>query len=57
MEPISIILDALAIGLKETAPEIVREAYNNLKYLIRMKLVDKPDTQMVLAKYESNSQA
>lgn len=56
MEPIAMILTALASGTaaaaKETVSEAVKDAYHGLKALIQRKFADKPDAELVLTKYE-----
>jgi hypothetical protein len=57
MEPISIILSALASGavasLKDTAAQAIKDGYNSLKQPLQRRLGGKPDAEMALAKYET----
>jgi hypothetical protein len=56
MEPISLILGALAAGAvagaQATASEAVKDSYQGLRTLIQRKLADKPSAEIVLAKHE-----
>jgi hypothetical protein len=55
VEPITVILTALASGAaavaKETAGEALKDAYRGLKALIQRKFADKPEAALVLAKH------
>jgi hypothetical protein len=55
MDPITVIVTALATGAaaaaKETASEVIKDAYHGLKALIQRKFADKPEAELVLAKH------
>ena len=56
MDPVSLIVAALAAGaatgLKDTASQAVKDAYNGLKALLKRKVADEPLAQEVIDKYE-----
>lgn len=52
MDPITIILEALAVGVKATIGDAVKDTYNGLKTLIQRKFSDKAEANMALNKYE-----
>jgi carbonic anhydrase len=56
MDPVTLILSALASGAvvaaKDTANQVVKDAYQGLKALIQRKFAGKPDAESALAKYE-----
>jgi hypothetical protein len=56
MDPITLIVTALAagaaLGVKDTASAMVRDAYAGLKALVRKRLGDGPGTELVLANHE-----
>ena len=56
MDPITLILTALATGAtfvaKETVSEAIKDAYHGLKARIQRKFAGKPDAELVLAKHE-----
>lgn len=56
MDPITLIVTALAagaaLGVKDTASSAVEDAYAGLKALVRKRLGDRPDGELVLARYE-----
>ena len=60
IDPISVILAALAVGAAESAKEVGSEAlkdtYNGLKKLIQRKITDKSDAEL-LDKYEAELKA
>jgi len=60
MDPVTLIVTALvagaAAGLKDTASSAIKDAYNGLKKLVRGKLADRPDGQLVLARHEQDPQ-
>jgi hypothetical protein len=55
MDPITVIVTALATGAaaaaKETASEVIKDAYHGLKALIQRKFADKPEAESILAKH------
>ncbi len=56
MEPITLILTALALGgglvAKKTVEEATKDSYEAIKKLIAQKFSGKPEAQMALTKYE-----
>lgn len=58
MEPTSLIMAALAagakIGLEKTAGNVVLDAYNALKVLIKCKFAGEPKAEMVLSEHEQD---
>ena len=56
MDPITLILTALAAGAaagaQNTVSEAIKGAYRGLKTLVQRKFAGKPDAELVLAKYE-----
>jgi hypothetical protein len=56
MDPLSIIVTALSVGAatgaKETVSEAIKDSYHGLKSLVKRKLANKPEAEMVLAKHE-----
>ncbi len=56
MDPITLIVTALAagaaLGVKDTASAMVKDAYVGLKALVRKRLGGGPDAELVLAKHE-----
>ncbi len=56
MDPITLIVTALAagaaVGMKDTASAMVKDAYAGLKALVKKRLGGEPDAELVLAKYE-----
>ena len=56
MDPITLILSALAAGAtaaaKDTATEAVKDAYHGLKALIQRRFSGKPDAETALGAYE-----
>lgn len=56
MDPITLILSALLAGAtaaaKDTASEVVKDAYHGLKALIQSKLSGKSDADKALSDYE-----
>ena len=56
MDPVTLILTALATGAAASAKDVtsqaVKDAYNGLKTLIKNKLAGKPDAEMALAQHE-----
>ena len=61
MDPIALILTALAagaaLGVKDTASAIVKDAYTSLKTLVRKRLGDGTDAEWMLAKHEKAPEA
>jgi hypothetical protein len=55
MDPTTVIVTALATGAaaaaKETAGEVIKDAYHGLKALIQRKFADKPEADSILAKH------
>jgi hypothetical protein len=60
MDPITLIVTALAagaaLGAKDTASTVVRDAYAGLKALVKKRLGGDPEVELVLAKYEKAPQ-
>jgi hypothetical protein len=60
MDPITLIVTALATGaataLTEAASSTVKDAYANLRALVRRRLAGRPDAELVLARHESSPQ-
>ena len=54
MDPITLILTALAAGLQATASEAVKDAYTGLKTVLQRKFAGKPSAEMVLTEHESD---
>ncbi len=54
MEPISLILSALAAGAAKAAGEAAPDAYNGLKALIKRKFAGEPKAEMVLEEHEQD---
>lgn len=56
MDPITLIVTALAagaaLGVKDSASSLVRDAYVGLKAMVRKRLGNGPDADVVLAKHE-----
>ena len=56
MDPITLIVTALAagaaLGVKDTASAMVKDAYAGLKALARKRLGGGPEAELVLAKHE-----
>ena len=56
MEPVSLILSALAAGASaaatDTASQAVKDAYGGLKDLIRRRFAGKPEAELALEKHE-----
>jgi hypothetical protein len=56
VDPVTLIVTALATGvalaLKDRANAEVRDAYGNLKALVRRYLADRPGGELVLERYE-----
>jgi hypothetical protein len=61
VDPASLIAVALAAGasaaLKETAGQVVKDAYAGLKSLLGRKLADEPETQSVIEKHKEAPEA
>jgi hypothetical protein len=53
MEPITLILTALAEGAKASAGVAIKDAYNGLKTLIQRKFSGKPVAEMALTQHEA----
>ncbi len=60
MDPITLIVTALAAGaasgLTDTASSAVKDAYARLKALVKKRLADRPDAELVLARHENAPQ-
>lgn len=54
MEPLSLILLALATGAAKAAENVAPDAYNGLKALIKKKFAGKPKAEMVLEEHEQD---
>jgi len=56
MDPITLIVTALAagaaVGVKDAASAVVKDAYAGLKALVKKRLGEEPGTELVLARYE-----
>lgn len=56
MDPVTLILTALtagaALGLRDTSTSTVQDTYEILKTLARRRLADRPDGELMLARYE-----
>ena len=52
MDPITLILTALATGATKAAGEAVPDVYKGLKTLIQKKFAGKPEAEMALTKHE-----
>ena len=59
MEPVSMILTALAVGAaaaaKETASQAIKDGYTGLKALIHQRFADRPKAKIVLTEYEQDA--
>lgn len=51
MEPISLLLAALAVGGQAVAGEVIADVYENLKGYVKRKFVGDPEAEMALAKH------
>ena len=60
MEPITLIVLALAAGaasgIQGVASSAVADAYTSLKALVKRRLANRPDGELVLARYEDEPQ-
>jgi hypothetical protein len=60
MDPITLIVTALAAGaasgMTESASSAVKDAYANLKALVRKRLAGRTDAELVLARHEQAPQ-
>lgn len=54
MEPVSLILSALAAGAAKAAGDTVPDAYKALRELIKRKFASKPQAEMVLEEHEKD---
>jgi len=52
MDPITLILAALAAGIQATAGEAVKDAYAGLKTLLQRKFTGKPVAEVALVEHE-----
>jgi lipid-binding SYLF domain-containing protein len=56
MDPVTLILTALAagaaLGVKDTASQAVKDAYDGLKTLVKRRFGGRADGELVLARYE-----
>lgn len=53
MEPISLLLAALAVGGQAVAGEVVADAYDSLKGFVKRKFAGDTEAEMVLARHET----
>jgi hypothetical protein len=60
MEPVSLILTALAAGAaaaaKDTASQAIKDSYNGLKSLIQKRFADQPKAELALSEYEQDAE-
>ena len=56
MEPVTLILSALAAGAVKAAGDTVPDVYKALKELIKRKFASKPQAEMVLEEHEKDPQ-
>lgn len=56
MEPVTLILSALAGGAAKAAGDAAPDAYKALKELIKRKFASKPQAEMVLEEHEKDPQ-
>ena len=60
MDPITLIVTALAagaaLGVQDTASQLVKDAYASLKALVRRRLGSDPGAKMVLSRHEQAPQ-
>lgn len=54
MEPVTLILSALATGAAKAAGDAAPDAYKALKELIKRKFASKPQAEMVLEEHEKD---
>ncbi len=58
MDPVTLIVTALAAGaatgVTESASAAVKDAYARLRALVRKRLADRPDAELVLARHETS---
>ncbi len=58
MDPVTLIVTALATGaatgVTESASAAVKDAYTRLRALVRKRLADRPDAELVLARHETS---
>ncbi len=54
MEPVSLILTALATGAAKAAGDAAPDAYKALRELIKRKFASKPQAEMVLEEHEKD---
>ena len=54
MEPVSLILSALAAGAAKAAGDAAPDAYKALRELIKRKFASKPQAEMVLEEHEKD---
>jgi hypothetical protein len=58
MDPLTLIVTALATGaatgVTEFASSAVKDAYASLRALVRKRLADRPDAELVLARHETS---
>lgn len=52
MEPISLLLAALAVGGQAVAGEVIADAYINFKGYVKRKFVGDPEAELILARHE-----
>jgi hypothetical protein len=60
MDPITLIVTALgagaALGVSDTASSVVRDAYAGLMAMVKKRFGGRADAELVLAKYEQDSE-
>ncbi len=54
MEPLSLILGALAAGGADTARQAVKDAYEGLRRLVAARLAGRPSAEVALAEHASD---
>ena len=54
MEPLSLIIAALIAGAAKAAGDVVPDAYNSLKILLKHKFEGDPKAEMVLEEHETD---
>ena len=57
MEPVTLILSALAAGAAKAAGDAAPDGYKALKELIKRKFASKPQAEMVLEEHEKDPEA
>lgn len=57
MDPVSMILSALATGAGKAATEVIPDAYKGLKALVQRKFAGNSSAELMLAEYEKDPEA